>query len=62
VGNEVVHVSAERINAASLIVNVVRRMRQSMPLVVNCMKRQIISPEEVLAARFDDVVTVVAYR
>lgn len=46
--NKVVHASTEGINAIPLVMNMVRRMRQSAPAVVGAVKRQIIRAKEVI--------------
>jgi hypothetical protein len=61
-GNEVMNVAAEGTNALSLIMNVVRRMRQDSPAVVSAVKGEIIRAKDVIAGGVDQVVAVTAYR
>jgi hypothetical protein len=62
VGDEITNVPGKGTNAASLIMTVVRRMRQQSTAIVNAVKGEIVRAKDVAAGSVDQVVAVTAYR
>jgi hypothetical protein len=56
------NIPAEGTNVISLIMNVVRWMRQQSPAVVSAVEGEIIRAEDVIAGGVDQIVAVTPYR